>query len=54
MVEEHLPLEQAGFGQNRNCKDQVLGLTNPIETGFQQGLKTTAVFVDLNVVYNAA
>jgi hypothetical protein len=52
IVEKSLPLEQAGFRQNRNCCDQVLALTTHVENGFQQKAKSGAVFLDLSSAYN--
>lgn len=52
ILEEHLPVEQAGFRHNRGCEDQVLSVTSHIEAGFQQRLKTTVAFVDLTAAYD--
>jgi hypothetical protein len=52
IIEENLPIEQAGFRPNRNCCDQVLALTSYIESGFQKRLKTGVVFVDLTAAYD--
>jgi len=43
---------QAGFCQGRSTHDQVCALTTFIENGFQQGLKTGAVFVDLMAAFD--
>jgi hypothetical protein len=51
-IEKSLPIEQAGFRQNRNCCDQVLALTTHIEVGFQNKLKTGVAFVDLTAAYD--
>lgn len=51
-VELHLPIEQAGFRPNRSCCDQVLALTSHIEAGFQQKLKSVAVFIDLSSAFD--
>jgi hypothetical protein len=51
IIEENLPIEQAGFRPNRNCCDQVLALTSYIESDFQKRLKTGVVFVDLTAAY---
>jgi retron-type reverse transcriptase len=48
IIEENLPIKQAGFRPNRNCCDQVLALTSYIESGFQNGV----VFVDLTAAYD--
>lgn len=47
-----IPKEQAGFQKNRSCCDQVLALTNFIELGFEKGLKTGVVFLDLSAAYD--
>ncbi|UYV73175.1 hypothetical protein LAZ67_10002087 [Cordylochernes scorpioides] len=52
IIEEYLPIEQAGFRPGRNCAEQTLALTTTIEDGFQKKLKTGAVFVDLTAAYN--
>ena len=36
----------------RNCSDQVLALTNFIESGFERQLKTGVVFIDLSSAYD--
>lgn len=52
VIETAIPKDQAGFQRNRNCCDQVLSLTNFIELGFQKGLKTGVVFVDISAAYD--
>ncbi|UYV70771.1 hypothetical protein LAZ67_8000553 [Cordylochernes scorpioides] len=52
IIEEYLPIEQAGFRPGRNCAEQTLALTTTIEDGFQKKLKTGAVFVDLTAAYD--
>lgn len=52
IVEKSLPLEQAGFRQNRNCCDQVLAITTHVENGFQQKAKSGALFLDLSSAYD--
>lgn len=39
-----LLIVQAGFRLNRNCEDQILAMTTFIDRGFEQLLKTWAVF----------
>lgn len=39
-----LPKEQASFRSGRNCCEQVLALTIHVENGFQEKLKSEAVF----------
>lgn len=46
------PIEQAGFRPGRSCTDQVISLTTFIESGYQECLKTTAVFIDLTAAYD--
>jgi len=46
-VDAVLSPSQAGFRQWRSTSDQVCALTTFVENGFQQGLKTGAVFVDV-------
>jgi len=46
-VEGLLSPNQAGFRKGRTTCDQVAALTTFIENGFQQNLKTGAVFLDL-------
>lgn len=51
-VEKTLSPDQAGFRRNRSTCDQVVALTTFIENGFQQKLKTGAVFLDLTAAYD--
>ena len=51
-VEGLLSPDQAGFRKGRNTCDQVAALTTLIENGFQQNLKTGAVFLDLTAAYD--
>ena len=51
-VETILSPDQAGFRKNRSTCDQVSALTTFIENGFQQNLKTGAVFLDLTAAYD--
>ena len=43
---------QSGFRKNRSTEDQVTLLTQDIENGFQQKMKTLAVFVDLTKAFD--
>lgn len=52
MVQDNIPIDQAGFMPGRNCCEQVLSLTTYIEKGFQKKYKTTAGFVDLTCAYD--
>ena len=45
--------DQAGFRKGRRTCDQVATLTTFIENGFQQNIKTGAVFLDLTAAYDA-
>lgn len=47
-MDKHLPADQDGFRKGRSCADQVLALTNFIESGFERELKTGVVFIDLS------
>lgn len=51
-IDRVVPQDQAGFRCGRSCTDQVLALTNFIESGFQRKLKTGVVFVDLTAAYD--
>ncbi len=51
-IDKLVPDEQAGFRSKRSCAEQVLTLTNHIETGFQNKLKTGVVFIDLTAAYD--
>ena len=50
-VEGLLSPDQAGFRKGRITCDQVAALTTFIENGFQQNLKTGAVFLELTAAY---
>ncbi|KAK7115386.1 hypothetical protein V1264_001263 [Littorina saxatilis] len=43
---------QSGFRKNRSTEDQITLLTQDIENGFQQKMKTLAVFVDLTRAFD--
>ena len=43
---------QSGFRKNRSTEDQMTLLTQDIENGFQQKMKTLAVFVDLTKAFD--
>lgn len=47
-IENNLPKEQAGFRRGRSCGEQVLSMVTHIENGFQNKLKSGAVFLNLN------
>jgi len=44
--------QQAGFRRGKSCTGHLLSLTQHIENGFQNGLVTGAVFVDLSAAYD--
>lgn len=50
ILENVLPIEQAGFRKNRACCDQVLALTTYIENGYKE--KSGAVFLNLYSAYD--
>jgi Reverse transcriptase (RNA-dependent DNA polymerase) len=52
LIDEVVPVSQAGFRKHRSCTKQVLDLTSHIEAGFQRKLKTGAVFIDLTAAYH--
>lgn len=52
ILNEMIPVKQAGFRPGRNCCDQVLSLTSFIEKGFEQKKKTAAAFIDLSASYD--
>ena len=43
---------QSGFRENRSTEDQVTLLTQDIENGFQQKMKTLALFVNLTKAFD--
>ncbi|KAJ4933183.1 hypothetical protein JOQ06_030018 [Pogonophryne albipinna] len=51
-VDEHLIPEQAGFRPGKSTTSQVLNLTQYIEDGYEEGMVTGAVFVDLSAAYD--
>lgn len=51
-IEKVLPVEQAGFRENRGCAEQVLALTTLVENGFQNIMKTNVAFIDLTAAYD--
>lgn len=52
IIQNVIQKEQAGFQKNRSCCDQVLALTNYIELGFENNLKTGIIFLDLSAAYD--
>ena len=52
LFEQHLIKEQAGFRPGKSCTSQLLNLTQHIEDGYQRGMITGAVFVDLSAAYD--
>ena len=51
VVDEQLSHDQAGFIPGSSCYGQVLNLTQLIEDGFENQLKTGAVLVDLTATF---
>ena len=52
-MESVFPKEQAGFTRQGRCTlDQVVLLTEDIETSFDKRMKASIVLVDLSAVYN--
>ncbi len=51
-VDEQPSHDQAGFRPGRSCCGQVLNLIQFIEDGYENKLKTGAVFVDLTAAYD--
>ena len=52
VVDPQLPREQAGFRPGRSTVEQVVKLTEDIETAFENRKKCGAVFVDLSAAYD--
>ncbi len=52
ILETQLPHEQAGFRKKRSTQDQVIRLTQDIETAYENNEKSGAVFVDLTAAYD--
>ena len=52
IIDEKLIPEQAGFRPGRSCTGQILKLTQHIEDGFEKGMVTGAIFVDLSAAYD--
>jgi len=52
-LEDFITVEQAGFRKGRSTCDQVLALTTFVENGFQQNLKTNAIFLDMSAAYDS-
>ena len=51
-IDDKLIKEQCGFRPGKSCTGQVLNLTEFIEEGFQKGMVTGVVFVDLSAAYD--
>ncbi|UYV65983.1 hypothetical protein LAZ67_3006060, partial [Cordylochernes scorpioides] len=52
ILDPEIPVEQAGFRGNRSCCDRVASLTSFIENGFQLGMKSAVVLLDLSSAYD--
>lgn len=51
-MEKVIPKDQAGFQKDRNCCNTILALTNFIELGYENCLKTGVVFLDLSAAFD--
>uniref|UniRef100_H3B9H4 Reverse transcriptase domain-containing protein n=1 Tax=Latimeria chalumnae TaxID=7897 RepID=H3B9H4_LATCH len=51
-IEQHLIPEQARFRPGKSCTGQILNITQHIEDGFERGMITGGVFVDLSAAYD--
>ena len=52
MIDEKIPVNQAGFRPTRSTTEQVLALTTLIESGFEKKEKTGVVLIDLSAAYD--
>lgn len=52
IINQTVPVSQAGFRQHRGCSEQLAALSTLIESGFQQNRKTNVIFVDLTAAYD--
>lgn len=52
IIDDNIPVEQAGFRTSRSCVDQINALTTYIEHGFQENKKTAVAFIDLSAAYD--
>lgn len=52
VIDVVIPIEQAGYREERSCCEQVLTLTSYIESGFELNLKTASAFVDLSFAFD--
>lgn len=51
-VDKHLIPEQAGFHSGKSTTSQVFNLTQCIEDGYEKGMVSGVVFVDLSAAYD--
>jgi len=51
-IKEALSKEQVGFRKDRSCCEQVLSLVTHVENGFQERMRSRAVFLDLTNAYD--
>ena len=51
-IDDKLISEQTGFRPGKSCTGQILNLAQHIEDGYERGVVTGAVFVDLSAAYN--
>ena len=52
ILDEKLIPEQAGFRPGRSCTGQILKLTQHIEDGFEKGMVSGAIFIDLSAAHD--
>ena len=52
IIDEKLIPKQVGFRPGWSCKGQILKLTQHTEDGFEKGMLTGAIFVDLSATYD--
>ena len=51
-IEQHLIKEHTGFRSGKSCTSQLLNLIQHIEDGYEEGMITGTVFVDLSAAYD--
>ena len=51
-IEQHLIKEKAGFRPDKSSTRQLLNLTQHIEDGYQENMKTGTSFADLSAAYD--
>jgi len=51
-IDQHIPIEQAGFRENRGCNEQMLAFSTFVESGFQNQMKTCIAQLDLTAAFD--